>query len=361
MHRTLLAGFLALFVFSSAHAGDEAAYAALTGEIVETAILPAYREFDRVSQQQVARMAALCESPDPDALTAARSGFGDLVEAFSAVEFYRFGPARAENRFERLFFWPDRKGRGLRQVQTVIAKQDPTAVDPTQLAGKSVAVQGLLALDFALAGTGSAALAAGTDTHRCRYGQAIANRIATVAGELLSAWQAPDGYAALLRQPAADNPVYRSHAEALQELLRAYSEQMQIVSAFKLVRVVRDAPDAAKPKRAPFWRSGNWLRSVAANLAAVEKVFSQIDFQSHLPDQEAGLADQIVFELEQARRAVAAADTDDKDVRAILGDAARWDRLHYAAIPTDAAAKALSARLPSALGLTLGFNSLDGD
>ena len=295
---------LILAGLASPAAADEAAYKALTGEIVEAVILPAHREFDRAAQDQAVRMAALCEDPNATALAAAQVGFSDLVVAFSAVEFYRFGPARDQNRFERLFYWPDRKGRGLRQVQALIAKQDQTGADPDRLAGKSVAVQGLLALDFVLAGTGSDALAAGADSHRCRYGRAIADRIAAVAGDLLADWSGPGGYGALLRNPGHDNPIYRSHAEALQELLRAYAEQLQIVHGFKLSRVVLDAPEKAKPKRAPFWRSGNWMPMVIANLTALETLFSGLAIESHLPEQQSGLADQLLFELKQARQAL---------------------------------------------------------
>ncbi len=68
------------------------------------------------------------------------------------------GPAREDNRFERLFFWPDRRGRGLRQVQGILAEEDETATDPATLYQKSVAVQGLLALDFVLSGEGNETL-----------------------------------------------------------------------------------------------------------------------------------------------------------------------------------------------------------
>jgi predicted lipoprotein len=53
-------------------------------------------------------------------------------------------------------------------VQELLAKQDPTATDAATLRGKSVAMQGLQALEFVLYGTGSETLATGDD-YRCRY------------------------------------------------------------------------------------------------------------------------------------------------------------------------------------------------
>ena len=55
-----------------------------------------------------------------------------------------------DNRFERILYYPDRKGLGLRQVQALLAEQDASVLAVGALEGKSVAVQGLGALEFVL-------------------------------------------------------------------------------------------------------------------------------------------------------------------------------------------------------------------
>ena len=45
----------------------------------------------------------------------------------------------------------------------------------------------------------------------------------------------------------------------------------------------------------------------------------------------------------------------------MVRDAGTWDTLRYSIIPVEAAANLVGERLPAALDLTLGFNSLDGD
>jgi uncharacterized protein len=45
-----------------------------------------------------------------------------------------------ENRLERILFFPDRKGTGLKQVQATLAASDETATDVAALSGKSVAM-----------------------------------------------------------------------------------------------------------------------------------------------------------------------------------------------------------------------------
>ena len=49
---------------------------------------------------------------------------------------YRFGPALEANRFEKLFYWPDPRGRALRQVRKGLDSQDPTLLSIETLAKK---------------------------------------------------------------------------------------------------------------------------------------------------------------------------------------------------------------------------------
>ena len=157
----------------------------------------------------------------------------ELVLAWSRVELIRFGPARDQNRYERLFFWPDPRGRGLQQIQEIIATEDPTATSVETLREKSVAVQGLFALEFVLYGTGSEALVDAANparSFRCRFGAAIAGAIEKTAEEILADWTKPDGYAALMRDAGPDNPVYRSHGEVVQELIKSAREQLQLAA-----------------------------------------------------------------------------------------------------------------------------------
>src|SRR5690606_22737995 len=99
-----------------------------------------------------------------------RAQFPAVVTAWSRIELYRFGPLMAQNRSDRILFWPDRKGIALRQVQAILADKDEAALAPETLARKSVAVQGLGALEFVLHGTGSEDLATPDGAFRCDYG-----------------------------------------------------------------------------------------------------------------------------------------------------------------------------------------------
>lgn len=328
---------------------------------IEGAIRPGYAALLEAAGEAENAIRTLCAAPSEATLETTRDAFGDLVVAFSRVELYRFGPARRDNRFERLFFWPDRRGRGLAQVQAVIAGEDPSATGVATLRDKSVAVQGFLALDFVLFGTGADDLAAPPAGFRCAYGEAIAGAINHAAAEIAADWAAPDGFAARMLEPGPDNPVYRSHGEAVQDLLQTAAEQVEIVRDLKLAAVLGDAPEAARPRRAPFWRSHQALPAMAGNIAGIAALLEALDLDALLPEGEAALAGSLGFELGQAMAVLEEIAATDRPFETVATDPEAHGRLSYALVPLGGARDLLQTRIPAALGLVAGFNSLDGD
>jgi len=331
---------------------------------VERVIRPGYATLADVAEEEASAVSDLCWQADSERLEAAREGFRALVLAWSGVEMFRFGPVRDENRYERLFFWPDPRGRGLQQVQGILGSKDATATEIDSLRGKSVAVQGLVALEFVLFGSGSEALAdtdAADRSFRCRYGAAIAGAIAQTVGELSNAWKAADGYASLMLEAGEENPIYRSHGEVVQELIKSCREQVQMDQQFKLAFTIGATPEEAKPKLAPFWRSNMTIPTIQANLVAVVSLCGADGLGAALPKDSDWQSGSLAFELRNA----------DSTLEKVADSGAPWvnlatdpknhDLLAYTQIPLGGAAELLEHGYPDALGLITGFNSLDGD
>lgn len=340
------------------------AFRPVVERVVDAVIVPGYERLAEAAGEEQAAAEALCAAPDAARLAAARAGFRDLVVAWSAVEMIRFGPAREANRYERLFFWPDPRGRGLQQVQEVIATTDATATGLETLRAKSVAVQGLLALEFVLFGTGSEALAGPADpaaAFRCAYAATIADAIAATAGEIVADWTKAGGYADLMRQAGPDDPVYRSHGEVAQELIKAAREQLQLVRDLKLGAAIGATPEKAQPKRAPFWRSDLVLPAVSANLAAIVALVGADGIGAALPTDKAWAAGQVAFELGRADEVLARVAASGTPWEVLAADPAANADIRYTLIPLGDVLGLLETDYPGALGLITGFNSLDGD
>ena len=362
---TVMSGHLALAQEAAVPTEPQRiAFKPVVERAIDAVILPGYRALAESAAAEATLTSELCWQGDVERLAAARAGFAELVLAWSRVELVRFGPARDQNRYERLFFWPDPRGRGLQQVQEVIATEDPTATNVETLRGKSVAVQGLFALEFVLYGSGSDAL---TDTanparsFRCRFGAAIAGAIQKTAEEIVADWTRPDGYAALMRDAGPENPVYRSHGEVVQELIKSAREQLQLARDLKLADAIEATPEKAQPKRAPFWRSDLTIPSIRANIEAVLALVGPDGIGAALPEDKAWIAAELAFELREADEVLARVDERGDRWETLVAEAKDHEDLTYTLIPLADAIALLEGGYPEAFGLITGFNSLDGD
>ncbi len=321
-------------------------------------VTPAYGAFQSASVELRGDMNALCAEPSPDKLAAAQSTFVGVVTAWSEAEIIRFGPVTEENRLERILFWPDRKSTGLKQVQRALADKDATAADPATLKGKSVAMQGLGALEFILFGTGAEGLAAPGEDYRCAYGRAVAANVEEMASAIVDGWQDAAGISAQWANPGADNPLYRTDDEAVTELFDVFIHGLEMVRDVRINGFLGEEAAGDRPKQAIFWRSGATTASIASNLRGMRKLFEASQLVGLLPPDAAWIADSISFEFDNADRALEAADG---PVAEILADPARREKLAYARLVTSSLSELFGVRLAGALGLTAGFSSLDGD
>jgi predicted lipoprotein len=320
-------------------------------------IRPSYHAFHESTSALSQAGKALCASPSQAALDAARKSFGETVDAWSRIEIIRFGPVTVQNRLERVLFWPDRKGTGLKQVQAALAARDPTAADVGQLAGKSVAMQGLGALEFVLYGTGSEALALG-DAYRCSYGAAIAGNLDAMAADLDAAWANPDGFAKTWANPSADNPLYRDGTEAVTELMDVFVTGTELVRDIRLGGFLDKEAKDDKPRQALFWRSGKTVDTLAGNLDGMRALLEASRLAGALPTDQAWMGKEALFELGNAANAAKAATGPIADV---LADPDKRGKLTYFGLVTSSLSDIFGTQMSGALGLTAGFSSLDGD
>ncbi|RWP09566.1 imelysin family protein [Mesorhizobium sp.] len=339
-----------------------ASAAVKASDIIQRAIdgfvRPAYAGLHEHAEALTGSMRELCVTPSQGELDAARAEFSATVYAWSSAEIIGFGPIKENNRLERMLFWPDRKSIGLKQVQAALSDKDPTATDPAQLAGKSVAMQGLGALEFVLYGDGADALAGKDDPYRCAYGTAVAGNIEAMAGEVSATWNKPDGFAALWANPGPQNPLYRDGNEAVTELVGVFINELEMVRDVRLKGFFGGKPDADKPKQAIYWRSQNTTASLAGNLSGIDTLFQASKLGDALPADARWMAESIHIQLVNgAATAKAVSGPIDK----ALADPALRDKLDHFALITSSLSALIGTRLTAEFGLTAGFSSLDGD
>lgn len=296
----------------------------------------------------------------PDVAGAARVGeaFATLAQAWSGVEILRFGPLVQANRFERLAFWPDTRGVMPKQVQALIAAKDDALLKPGALAGRSVAVQGLPALEYVLYGdSGLLKQSSGPGfAYACGYARAVSTNVAAISRDLGEAWSGQGDFGRQFAKPQSGNDLYRNPQEVAAEAMKALSTGLQFARDVKIVPVLGDTPEAARPKRAAFWRSNLSTGLLAANLDGLRAFYEAGGYP--LPAGGEWMDASVRGELNAAAQTLRAVPVPLD--QALAGEEGR--RLLLLASLTIKNAKAIVDQdLAPALGVTIGFNALDGD
>lgn len=348
---------LSICMSTTLNANETAARVEISN-VIDKAIIPAFVQFDASTTGMQNTVSRLCATPSNSALRSSQEQFGSLVQSWGHVEFFRLGPLSAENRLERILFWPDRRGRGLKQVQNIIRTSDVTADTSDSLGQKSVAVQGMLALEFALFGTGAEETLTSETSFRCNYALAITGNLNQLSSELLGNWRDENGIRALWLEPRHDNPLFRDNKEQLGALIKMIRDGLEIIVAQRLDPFLRENSASAKPKSALFWRSSNTVPSLQSNIEGLQTLVEASKFETVVGADEKRVIGGLAFEFENALRALRKSNL---PTAQIIEDTEIYSHLTYVRIVTNSMLGIVQDRLPAIFGLSSGFSSLDGD
>ena len=356
----LMALLLALAAFAgpTVAAGADAVTVRQQGVVtraVDGYFRPAYHAFRHRAETLAHAVDHFCTAPGRIEHRAVADAFGTAVTAWARLDFLRFGPAAVDARLERVAFWPDPRGIVERQLRQLLASPSVEGLDAARIAGQSAAVQGLPAIERLLvvlpADTDPAGLA-----RNCIVARAAAGNVAAIAAELDEAWAGDD---LLILNPGPDNPAYRSWEEAANEVLKASLTGLEQIRDLALRPALGDAPDKAKPNRFPYARSGKTVAYLAAAIQAQRDLIDASGIAAGLPEADAWAESSVNFELRQAERTVAA--LAGNDVAAIATAPALRGKLDYVTIALASVRATMASTIAADLGLSVGFNALDGD
>jgi len=328
--------------------------------LTENYIRPATVHFSNAAAALTGALEFLCREPDSKRESFVHSRFNTLVNSWFRIQFLRFGPMVEDNRFERIFFWPDPRGVTLRQVQDVLSGYDRTAINPDQLAEKSVALQGLLALEYALYGTGAEGIVAGSPEgrYRCAYALAVSQRLTAVAAELAEAWSSDGSFAYQFMFPGPDNDLYRNDEEVAAEAIKAMVTGLTFVSDAIITPFVAKEPENANHKRAPFWRSGLTIPAIRNAMDGLHSFYTETGFAEALDETDTWIDGGLQLELRNVATSLERIDMPLEE--AVMPGPGR-ETLIYVVIALKSLHTTIEGRLAQAVGVAVGFNALDGD
>ena len=347
---------------------DDARFQAFDIAMARDYLLPRYQALLDATGKQEQSWMDFCRQPSADGFAAVRASFGAGMDAWIPLQHVHTGPASLKARIERIYFWPVLKNAVARQVATLLQAEDSAVLAPDRFATQSVAVQGFSALHLLLyenedpaapflAGDPAAA-------YRCAYGTAVAHNLKAVAGELVDGWNAAiETMSAVPAKSPKEYGLPDAPKETAQQMFTDLLSLFLIVGDFKLGLPLDNSVDSAKPKLAESWRSGRSLRNIGLNLESAQAMYGKdrtSGFRSLLPagsDNDA-LDGQITDALTKAIAAVA---TIPMPLDAAVTDASARPKVEALLDDIKRARDFVGQRLSSAIGLSVGFNGLDGD
>ncbi|SDR25133.1 imelysin family protein [Pseudovibrio sp. Tun.PSC04-5.I4] len=362
--RVFAAGLVVTAAFTGgtqAQEGKTSDYAKIASSTVEGYIRPATKTLVTTLSQLEKNTGTVCTTPNAETNAAFSSAFKEAVVALAGVDFLRFGPMGQANIAQRLAFLPDGRGVVRRQVTKITAKSDPTVTDPASLSIKSVALQGLTALErIAYDADGKLILgqSGAQKTFLCEYAESITINLGGTALELEAAWAEPDGFSKTLLQPTKDGGVVQTHKEAAEMIFNGLTTGLIADKDQYLLAVLGKTPKKANPKKAPFARSGNAITYLSASLQGIQSAYLAGNYADQLEGEESWVANSLSFEFSNAQRLLAALPQPlqetgkQPDVR---------DKLLYLSTIIGGIKDIMAADLAGYLGLAGGFNALDGD
>ncbi|MEM8794606.1 MAG: imelysin family protein [Pseudomonadota bacterium] len=319
-------------------------------------IQPAFRQFEVSTNTLAQTLDDACGDWKADSPEVIGAAFRSVVQDFGRIEILTFGPLVEDNRFERLFFWPDRKGRALKQIQRVLAAQDPSVTDPHALAQKSVALQGLPGLDFLLYGNALSDLS--DDPFRCSFAVAVSKNIHSISKTLRIEWERPDGFIEALLNPSSENALFRTPKETGREFFEVLVNGVERIKLLKLEAALGASVEKARPKRSAFWRSGLALALIRSNMMALSDFEQVAGFLTLLPSDKEWMINASRFEY---KNAIGAIDQVDQPIIAAAADPGLHGKLSFAGVVMGNLQTLYEDQVGPVLGLRAGFNASDGD
>ncbi|HJT11186.1 MAG TPA: imelysin family protein [Dongiaceae bacterium] len=362
MIRAITASIL-LLTATPAMALEDADYSAAVTATAKSAIIPGYQAFGEAAKEMQTRLGALCKSPTNETLKEAQQQFAALTVAWARIQYISFGPIFEHQRAFRIEYWPDKRNVVGRQLAEVLTKQERAALEPERFATTTVGVQGLPALERMLFDDDAlVALASGDGDFRCGLFAAISNNLETIARDVVTGWTEGDNaFLARIEHPSETDEALPSGRDAAGRLLNDLLTATIAMRDMKLLAPLGKSLERAKGQGAEYWRSGQSIAVLVANLEGWRALFgTEQGLGGLLAAQPEGkpVADDVAAAADEAAKALAQITLPlDKAV----ADAEQRNQVEAFAAQLVKLRDLLAGPVTTTLNIPVGFNALDGD
>jgi predicted lipoprotein len=235
-------------------------------------------------------------------------------------------------------------------------------LEPERFATTTVGVQGLPALERLLFGDDALTELNGPGAaFRCGLFAAISNNLETIARDVVAGWTEGDNsFLARIEHPSEDDEELPSGRDAAGRLLNDLLTATIAMRDFKLLAPLGTSLERAKPQQVEYWRSGQSVAVLKANVEGLRDLFKAGlgDLLLNAPGGKVhALKMNVDFELlinyTYAIRNIT--------LEAGLADPAGRQTIKAMADHLAQVRDAIAGPVTTTLNIPVGFNALDGD
>jgi predicted lipoprotein len=335
--RGLALALVILAMTGAARAADET-----LAKLVDRFIVPHYQALSLTADAQEKAWSEFCAKPDEMGFETLQRAYLATADSWSQIEFLRYGPIGDDFRAERLSYWPERKNATAKALSALLEKNGLEDLAPELFVKNSVAVQGLPALERLLFDDRAQVemLNGLRKERRCAVGQAIAWNIVMIAHDVRLGWT-NDVVEAIANPDTAK--------EATSRIATDFLSTFAFMRDTKLRPVLGKDAAEARPLLAEGWRSKRSKRALTLNIETVLDVV-KIIMTGKEGDTPATVTTALSF-----------AEALPEDFGPAVVDIKRRQQFYLVLDALAAARDKAHDEIPAVLGVTVGFNSQDGD
>lgn len=366
VYRTVVC-FIALVVTGPVVAQDSVpsrAYARVNAALAQNHIIPRYERLSRTTGALADAARPFCAGDGHVAPSSLGARFHDAMDAWMGVQHLRFGPAELFMRAQRLYFWPEARGRFGEAVRDLLAASEPDGITARRLPDASVAVQGLPAVELLLYSGKELSAGNGKDAKPCTLLVALTANIHDMAAGIVGDWRGGNiDFAHTFTTSGRDNPYYATHRDATLALFKSLYGGLQLIADVKLKPVVGEKIATARPRLAEASLSGRAMRNIVVNLEALQALYvgeagpglaTLVRDHGNDPKLDPLMQRAFGMTLETARSI-------DRPLGDAVTDPALRPVVEKLLTQVLALKQIVRTRLAAALDVAVGFNALDGD
>lgn len=342
---------------------DDASYARINAALVQHHVIPRYKQLAVATDRLATGTGDYCADRGQTDLASLREQFQDAMDAWMHIQHLRFGPIELFMRAHRFYFWPQARGKVSDALGVLMKASSESEFSVSQVNEASVAVQGLLAVETLLYDSRYFSESGEPGSAKCKVLTAITDNMRDMAVETLDGWRSGETpFIRVMAGPGPLNVYFQDHQEVTLAFIKSLHDSLQFIAEVKLGPVAGDTVQTTRLHLVESRLSGRSLRNIIVNLGALQVLYRGEEGRPGLSNLTRVADEKLDQLLRKAfHQTLMTARSIEQPLEMAATDTQLHGQLAKLVLQVRALRQIVRDRLAPALGLSIGFNALDGD